>query len=135
MNGKRNAIFAAALLVCTLHSGAAATTIYRWTDAHGQPHFGDTPPAGHHELVREGGTRTSSATDSQSLRPAERRALERLDQQAEQRRQVLQSYRRQAQKRRTRIRQTCRKLREELRGTRDATLRKRLSGRLRQQCW
>jgi hypothetical protein len=66
----------AAALTCTAAAGAPPTTHYRWTDAAGVVHFGDTIPAGAlangYEIVNDQG-RVVRRVD-RALTPAERRA-------------------------------------------------------------
>lgn len=135
MTGRMPFIFTATIALLVLQGTLAAGTIYRWTDRHGQPHFGDTPPGGHSTAIPGIASETSPGPGRPGLRHGERRELDRLAQQAAQRRLARQTRGRKAHQHREQTRQSCREMREHLRDTRDDVLRKHYAHKLRELCW
>ena len=68
-----------------LHVPALAGAVYTWTDAQGQVHFGDRPPAGVAAQQQEIRPATGEvAAQGQGLRPGERALLHEIEKQERQ---------------------------------------------------
>ena len=78
MTSRVLAIFgAAALLVTAATETFASETVYRWTDAKGEVHYGSNPPVGvKADLIRVRSGTAISGQDAPELTPAEKQQIE-----------------------------------------------------------
>jgi len=121
--------------ILAMQGAVMAGDIYRWTGDDGLPHFSDTAPSGNGTVIRESFTWEKTDPGSHGLRHGERRLLDRVTQEAEQRHQARKSLTRRADRRRSGQQKFCRKMRAQLRDTRERALRKHYASELRKNCW
>ncbi len=121
------------LCLLALQTGPQAAPIYHWTDAEGQVHFSDLPPAGHTATAVTRHIMDSAA--SQTLRPGELATLSHIEQRQRARQQRVAASRRKHRQAREAHERSCRERREQLRRGRRHVDGKALSKYLRAHCW
>ena len=135
MAWKRLPVAGVTVIAFALQGAAIAGNIYRWTGEDGLPHFSDTAPPDAGTVRPRTYPRRKPAADSHGLRHGERRLLERVMQESGERRRTRESLGRQADRRRSELRQYCRDMRTQLREAREHDRRKHLTSELRKHCW
>jgi hypothetical protein len=132
---KRLPVAGATAIALVLQGAAMAGDIYRWAGEDGQPHFSDIAPPDRDTVIHHSYSSNGPASGSGGLRHGERRLLERVMQEAGKKRRARESLGRQANQRRSELRQYCRGIRTQLREAREHNRRKHLTSELRKHCW
>lgn len=125
------------LIIMLLLGGFSTATLaagtYRWTDAHGQMHYGDNPPArAKRTEIQLPRARSPSAS---GLRPDEISALQRLEQRTALRQQRARTARRQEEQQLADRRSACREHREQMQQAPGKDGFKTHAEYLRTHCW
>lgn len=126
-------LFTACLFHCAPIPVGQADTVYRWTDALGQTHFGDTPPDSRPSKDIE--LPPADPIPPAGLRPGERATLHAIEQRRQARHRRAETARREQRQILDRHEQNCRKHREQLRRGRRHGDGKTHSKFLRVHCW
>ena len=135
MTWKQLPVAGVTVMALALEGEATAGNIYHWTGEDGLPHFSDTAPPDQGTVIPKSYSHRQAAADSQGLRHGERRLLERVMQEAVEKRRARESLEHQADQRRAEQVLFCQKMRAKLRETRQHGRRKHLTGELRKYCW
>lgn len=104
------------LLALLLAGTGAPAAVYRWTDDSGRVHYGDRPPAGGGAQLTMPGSAPAPAPVAPSRRESQRRLLDALETEREERRQEAAA----EQERRRQGEQRCALARDHLRSLQEA---------------
>jgi len=117
-----------------LSPALVAGDVYRWSDAQGQVHFSDAPPAdGTMALQRT--LPHGTPAPAQGLRTGERKALRTYHERKRREQRAAASRSAQATQRLEERRSDCRTARDKLHAARELAQRKQQSSYLRKHCW
>jgi len=112
-----------------------AATAYRWTDAAGQEHYGDRPPAGSVPKIIIPGAEAHEQTGSTGLRPGERVRLDAIKQRQQEYQRRARSARSHTDRQRRQHAQQCKDHRQQLKSVRGPDAYKEHARFLRNNCW